>query len=1002
MSFSLLQILGCIVLYLTVLFTVALVAERGWLPRRIARHPAVYVLSLGVWAGAYAIYGVSELAILHGYNFLLYYLGVVLMFVLGTLFLQPLLRISRVYQLSSVADLLTFRFRSDGVGAAITVAMCITVLPLLALQIQAVADSIHVLAGDREYLLSGPARHDGLAFLFCFIITIFALLFGTRSHPQHPRNEGLVVAIAFESLVKLICLLGVMVGAVYGAFGGFEGMNAWLAESKAARDVLETPVRGELARGLLLVFFTGAVAMPHIFHMAFAENTDSRHLRAATWGMPLYLLLLSIPVLPTAWAAMKMEQPFPLDYSVLGVGLSLQNSSLSVAAFVAGLSAASATIIVTTLALANMILKHLVLPRQILSIDRNQSIYRQLAWLRRALITALILGGYLFFRIVSGHQSLTHLALVAFAGTLQFLPGIVATLYWPSANRSGLLCGLAAGLGVWFVMLLLPMVMVSEAAFATQLQQQWFGASEHPWVGPTTASLALNCVVFVLVSLVTRTSEDEQVAAEICSMDDLSRPVRHSLVFGSCDEFIQALSTSLGETTARNEVQRALRELQFDADETRPYALRRLRARIEANLSGLLGPAVAHDIINRSIPLAANTGTEDINLIERNLERAQVHFTGLAADLDNLRRHYRQILNNLPVGVCSLGADGEILLWNRNMELTTGIAAHDVLGSHLDSLATPWGEVIGNFSRDPAETALRREVTDDTGASRWISLHKTPEGLAESGEDRVLLMEDITDAQRMEQDLLHNERLASIGRLAAGVAHEVGNPITGIACLAQNLEYEDDLGEIRHTATDILKQTDRVTRIVESLVNFSHVGSSSGDLNLTPCNVADCVDEATSLLALDSSARPVRFLNDCDRETLVLADSQRLLQVFLNLLGNARDASEDHGDIRISENRMPGAVQIHFDDQGSGIPPAVQSRVFEPFYTTKDPGEGTGLGLALVYSIIEDMGGAISLTSPTLPNQAGGTRFTLQLPETSYEALLDSQSAAAENARLEP
>ena len=248
----------------------------------------------------------------------------------------------------------------------------------------------------------------------------------------------------------------------------------------------------------------------------------------------------------------------------------------------------------------------------------------------------------------------------------------------------------------------------------------------------------------------------------------------------------------------------------------------------------------------------------------------------------------------------------------------------------------------------------------------------------------MILVEDITDFERLEEELLHNERLASIGRLAAGVAHEIGNPVTGIACLAQNLEFETDRDEIRHTAQDILKQTERISRIVESLVNFAHTGTSSGEVNLAPGNLADCVDEAIHLLALDRQAKPVQFDNRCDRELVVMADSQRLLQVFVNLLGNARDACDDFGRIEILADSRDNLVRIDIQDNGCGIPPELQAHIFEPFFTTKDPGAGTGLGLALAFSIMDDMKGSISVTSPLSDGPNPGTRFTLELPLASY------------------
>ncbi|MCB1701173.1 MAG: PAS domain-containing protein [Pseudomonadales bacterium] len=982
MSFSLAQILLFIVAYLTGLFTVAYLADRGIIPERITRHPATYVLSLGVFAGAMATNGALELAYSYGYSFLLYYGGVVFMFIFAALLLLPLLRLCRVYQLASLADVLTFRFRSPRIGAIITIAMCLTLLPLLALQIQAVADSIQIMAGDAGNLFAQENRQDGLALLFCIIITVFSMLFGTRHNSAQERNTGLVTAIAFESLVKLAAMFVLLLAAVYGVFGGFDGVEQWLHQNPQLGNTLNHSLHDNTARTLLVLFFAGAVCMPHIFHMAFAENTDSRDLRTATWGLPLYLMLLSLPILPLTWAGIKLGHQLPIDYSGLALGLEMHSTAVSAAAFVAGLSAASATIIITTLALANMCLNHLILPSRLSQIDPERNIYAQLKWLRRTLIGTLIVAGYMFFIALNGTQSLTQLGLVAFSGTLQFLPGVIATPYWPGANRKGLMAGLATGLTFWFFSMLLPLA----SNFALPIPDLLGDGNTH-WSDAILISLSLNTGMFILVSLLTSTSADERIAAEICSMDDTSRPVRRVLSVRTASEFSAQLSKALGEKTARVEVNRALAELQFSPDEARPYALRRLRARVRANLSGLLGPAVAHSIIERCIPFqqGIQDSTEDIHLIERKLDRVQTKFTGLTADLDNLRRHYRETLHNLPIGVCSIGDDGEILLWNRSMEKITGIAPRDVIGSLLGSLPLPWYQIIGDFQQGDSHSQLKTEVVGN-GPPCWISLHKTIAGTDTEVRptDTVILVEDITELELLEKELLHNERLASIGRLAAGVAHEIGNPVTGIACLAQNLEYESDPQEIRFTAVDILKQTERINRIVESLVNFSHAGSRSGEVNLEPCNLADCVDESIHLLGLDRKARPVEFRNQCDRELVVLADSQRLLQVFVNLLGNARDACDSDGQVDILAKCRGGDVVIDIQDNGCGIPPDMQAHVFEPFVTTKDPGAGTGLGLSLVFSILDDMGGSVSLSSPLFEGPHPGTRVTVQLPRSSY------------------
>ncbi|HEY6132239.1 MAG TPA: histidine kinase, partial [Halioglobus sp.] len=334
MGFSLAQILLFIIAYLTGLFLVAHLADKGIIPQRITHHPAVYVLSLGVYAGAMGSNGVIAFAHQYGYNYLLYYQGVVLVFVLAALLLKPLHRLCRDYQLASLADVLAFRFRSPWVGAAVTVAMCVTLLPLLALQIQAVADSIHILAGAGADEFSARDPHNRLALLFCIIITVFSILFGTRHVSSQFRNTGLVTAIAFESLVKLSALTILFLAAIYPVFGGFSGLEQWIDENPAVSQSLTQLVQGDDARALLLIFFAGAVCMPHIFHMTFAESTTGRDLRTATWGLPLYLLLISLPILPLAAAGMKLGFNMPMDYSGLAIGIALHSIPISAFAFV--------------------------------------------------------------------------------------------------------------------------------------------------------------------------------------------------------------------------------------------------------------------------------------------------------------------------------------------------------------------------------------------------------------------------------------------------------------------------------------------------------------------------------------------------------------------------------------------------------------------------------------------------------------------------------------------
>ncbi|WXL27009.1 ATP-binding protein [Ectopseudomonas mendocina] len=971
-TFSLGQLILISAAYLLVLFGVAWISERNLIPRWVVRHPLVYTLSLGVYASAWAYYGTVGLAYQYGYGFLACFLGVSGAFLLAPVLLYPILRITRAYQLSSLADLFAFRFRSTWAGALTTVFMLVGVLPLLALQIQSVADSIST--------LTRAPIHDRVALAFCGLIILFTILFGSRHIATREKHEGLVFAMAFESVVKLVAIGIIGLYALYVVFDGPQDLQRWLVQNQASLSGLHTPLQEGPWRTLLLVFFASAVVMPHMYHMTFTENLNPRAMVSASWGLPLFLLLMSLAIPLILWSSLKIGATTNPEYFTLGLGLAAENPALTLLAYVGGLSASSGLIIVTTLALSGMVLNHVVLP--LYQPPAQGNIYRWLKWTRRALILLIIMAGYGFYVLLGAEQDLANLGIVAFVGTLQFLPGVLSVLYWPSANRRGFVGGLLAGFSVWTVAMLLPMLGNIQGIYIPWLNLVYV-MDDSSWHLAAIASLAANVLVFTLVSLFTEVSPEEKSAAEACAVDNVRRPQRRELIAVSPQEFAEQLAKPLGAKTAQREVEQALRDLHLPFDESRPYALRRLRDRIEANLSGLMGPSVAQEIVETFLPYKATSETyvsEDIHFIESRLEDYQSRLTGLAAELDTLRRYHRQTLQELPMGVCSLAKDHEILMWNRAMEELTDIPAMRVVGSRLNTLSEPWRSLLERFIEVPDEH-LHKQSLPLAGQTRWFNLHKAAidEPLAPGNSGLVLLVEDLTETQLLEDKLIHSERLASIGRLAAGVAHEIGNPITGIACLAQNLreEREDD-SELTEISQQILEQTKRVSRIVQSLMSFAHSGTHQNAEE--PVNLSQVAQDAIGLLSLNRRSIEVQFYNLCDPEHWVVGDPQRLAQVLINLLSNSRDASEANNAVRVRSEASEHTVDLIVEDEGSGIPKAIQSRVFEPFLTTKDPGKGTGLGLALVYSIVEEHYGQITIDSPIDLEKERGTRIRVTLP----------------------
>lgn len=961
------------IVYLLALLGVAWFSERSPLMGKLASHPFIYILSLGIYSSALTFYGLVGLAMHYGYGYLAVGLGFTATFLLVPVLLFPILKLTQNYQLSSLADLFSFRFRSRWAGILTCLFMLVGMLPLIAFQIKLLAGSVAVLTQQ-------PLSHSW-SFVFCVFLMLFSILFGTRHLSAREKRVGLLMAVVFESVVKLLVFVLIAGYVVYSIFGGFSGLNHWLVENKHVLDTLRSSIEAGPWRALLLSFFAAAVVMPHMFHMTFAENVTPRSLMFASWGAPLYLLIIALCVPFILWGGVVLNLSMEPDYYVLGIGLQSNSLWLSIIAYLGGLAAGSGLIIVSTIALSGMLLNHLILP--IYKPPADHDIYRWLKLVRRTLTVIIILLGYIFYLLTYQGYSNNDTGLAAFIAMLQFLPGVLVLLYWTQGNKKGFIAGLLTGMFCWGLLVLLPLISPSTTItipflFTIKLPDQ------DDWHFATVISLTANTSVLLLVSLITKRSDDEKRAASLCAVNATQYIQRKEATLSSPREFIRELEIPLGYKMARKEVKRALSDLGFSIDERRAYALRRLREQIEVNLSGLLGPHVAHQMVYeflsyQSAPVIAMN--EDIYFMENHLESYETRLTGLAAELDSLRRYHRLTLQILPIGVCSFSKGRDVLLWNRAMEQITGITADNTVGVNLDFIEGAW-QVLLLSCIESEEGHIYKQSIDIDGHTRWYNLHKATIGdsiLINRG-GTVILVEDITETYLLESQLIHSERLASIGRLAAGVAHEIGNPVTGIACLAQILREEWlEHDEIAEMSEQIIEQTKRISRIVHSLVNFSHAGEDT-QLN-APISLRSIAQETINLLVLNKDEKYVSFQNFCDERHQVLGNAQRLTQVLINLLDNARDASEEGGVISIITRELSGFIEILIEDEGEGIPDEIKEQIFEPFFTTKEPGVGTGLGLSLVYSIIEDHHGKVSVKSPLDLSTQRGTCFSIILPK---------------------
>ncbi len=959
--------------YMLLLFFIAYATDQGWVSKRLVTHPLTFSLSLGVYATTWSYYGSVGFAEEQGYNFLTIYLGVTFAFLLSPVLLMPILRLTHDYQLTSLADLFAFRYRSQLAGVLVTLFMLVGVLPYMALQIQAVTESIHIVTRE--------ASPDLLSLSFCMFLTIFAILFGARHITPREKHQGLVVAIAFESAVKILVLLAVGIVALWGVWGGITELSNWLHDHPQAVEALYKPVKEGPWNTLLLLAFAAAFLLPRQFHMIFTENNNPQALAIAAWAFPLILLLLNLPIPLLLWAGQILQLEIPTDYYVLGVALAEGgHSPLPVLAFIGGISAASAMMIVTTLALASMCLNHLLLPASYP--DPVVDLYRWLLWGRRVIIALIVMAGYGFYQLLEYEQGLVQLGLISFVAVVQFLPGIFGVLWWRRANRVGFVAGLLAGMMVWVVTLLLPLL---ESAGIINFQLEWLPTAmrQDKWTYSTFWSLVFNGVLFVTVSLVTRSSPEEMEAAQACTSDTLTPPAG-VMTAVSVQQFKDQLTRVIGNEIADKEVNRALADLAMDPFESRPAELRQLREQLERNLSGLMGPQLSHMIVNQRLQLTGGAQTALANTmryVEERLEESRVRLRGLAAELDVLHRYHRQILLELPLGVCALSPNHQVSIWNLAMEQFSSLKATNVVGQRVKELPKPWGHLLSRFAQAENNHVYRMRIKLDD-RMRWLNLHKAtvlePRGVmvadTEPGLGVVMLFEDLTDLETLEAELVHSERLASIGRLAAGVAHEIGNPVTGIACLAQNLRDEREPEEINLSVQQILAQTKRINNIVQSLITFSHGGID--ELEQKSFDLCDVIEQAVGFVSLSHRGKLMNCHTQCPGSVVITGDAQRLIQVLVNLLTNACDASEAGAVVSVNVEPADDSVKFTIIDQGKGIAAQDLEHIFEPFFTTKRPGEGTGLGLSLVYKIIQDHGGNIEVKS-----QFGhGTRVSVWLP----------------------
>ncbi|MBW2704823.1 MAG: histidine kinase [Deltaproteobacteria bacterium] len=544
--------------YVGLLFVIAYYGDkRADAGRSIISNPYIYALSLAVYCTAWTFYGSVGLASRSGFSFLTIYLGPTLMVTLGWLIMRKIIRISKVHRITSIADFIASRYgKSSTLGGLVTIIAVAGVIPYIALQIKAISTTFFLINQYPKISVTStfadiPVLGD-TAFYVALMLAVFAIFFGTRHVDAAERHEGLVAAIAFESIVKLVAFLAVGLFVTYGLYNGFADLfekahrfsdlrSALTIESSRQSHPLFQELLTINAGGFTYIdwgmyIFLSMMAillLPRQFQVIVVENVNEEHLNKAIWLFPLYLLAINIFVLPVAFAGMLQFAGGNVDADtfVLTLPMAGKQQMLTLFIYLGGVSAATGMVIVETIALSTMICNDLVMPvllrLPIPAMSRSSELTGLLLFIRRGSIILVLMLGYAYFHYLGGFYALVSIGLMSFAAVAQFAPALLGGIFWKGGTRSGAISGLIAGFAVLTYTIFLPSLVqiglihqdfLTAGPFGLKLLKpyQLFGLQHfNPVSNAAFWSILCNVSLYIAVSVLGRPRAIEHTQAAL-------------------------------------------------------------------------------------------------------------------------------------------------------------------------------------------------------------------------------------------------------------------------------------------------------------------------------------------------------------------------------------------------------------------------------------------------------------------------------------------------------
>ncbi len=1017
-------VIACALGYIGLLFVIASYGDRT---RRFGREGRarlfIYPLSLAIYCTSWTFFGSVGLASRTGYDFLTIYVGPILVIGLCSPLIMRIVRLAKAQNITSIADFIAARYgKAQTVAGTVALIAIVGTIPYIALQLKAVSSSLTTIlvhigpaSGAMQPVLGDIALYVAMA------MAIFAVLFGTRHIDATEHQDGLMLAIATESIVKLVAFVGVGIFVTFWMFDGPLALFAQALERPDTAAVLtREPVVGTLVAMTLLSLFA-IVLLPRQFHVTVVENNSEDEIRRAAWLFPLYLVLINLFVVPIALAGLLTFSPGQVDSDmfVLALPLAAHSDLFTVAAFIGGLSAATAMVIVESVALAimisNDILMPLVLQRRETLITGRDNVGRLLLIVRRAAIFVILLLAYVYYRL-AGDAQLASIGLLSFAAVAQLAPAFFGGLIWRRATARGALAGMTVGILAWAYTLLLPSLadagivgptLLSEGPWGNALlrPQALFGLDLPPLAHGVIWSLSLNVLAYVAFSFGRAPAAIERLQADLFVPSHLT-PIPPSFRLWRSSVTVEELTTTvaryLGEERTRSSFDSygLTRGINVDPKAEADFELLRYAEHLLASAIGAASSRLVLSLLLRKRTVSTKAA---LKLLDD--ANAAIHYNReiLQTALDHVRQGIAVFDKNLSL-VCWNRQFGEILALPPQLT-RVGTGLDHILRFHAERSTTNRDEADAlvrerlaryvasseRFLQRFAERDLIMEVranpmpdggivTTFTDITPSVKAAEELERANESLERRV--RERTEELTRLNTELGRAKAEAeqaniSKTRFLAAASHDILQPLNAARLYVTSLVERQGSGEDAQLVGNIDASLDAVEEIFGALLDISRLDTGA----MKPEIVGFRIDEL--LRQLEVEFTPLAQEKGLKLEfvpcSLAVQSDRRLLRRLLqNLVSNAIKYTPK-GRVLVGCRRRRGRLRIEVHDTGLGIPISKKRTIFQEFRRL-DQGarvaRGLGLGLSIVERIARVLNHKITVNSAL----GRGSQFSVEVP----------------------